>query len=65
MTNPQNQKVVRLDNHRVFRAEAVEAYATRRAGDVWVSKIRGEGAIVCALTVLAIAALISLFLGGR
>jgi len=65
MTNPENHKVVRFDNHRIFRAEAVEAYTTRRAGDVWLAKIRGEAWIAGALTLLAVAALIVLMRGVR
>ncbi|HUB81296.1 MAG TPA: hypothetical protein VMB03_20990 [Bryobacteraceae bacterium] len=58
-------KVTRLDNHRVFRAEAVEAYATRRAGDAWIARLRGENWIVAALTLLATSGLMFLILGSR
>jgi hypothetical protein len=62
---PDEHKVKRLDNHRVFRPEAVEAYTTRRAGEVWVARIRGEWWTVAGLTILAAAAVAFLFLGGR
>jgi len=62
---PVDRTVKRLDNHRVFRPEAVEAYTTRRAGDVWVARIRGEWWSIAGLTILAAAAVGFLFLGGR
>jgi hypothetical protein len=62
---PVDRQVKRLDNHRVFRPEAVEAYTTRRAGDAWVSRIRGEWWGLAGLTVVAAGAVILLFLGGR
>lgn len=58
-------KVKRLDNHRIFRPEAVEAYTTRRAGDPWVAKIRWERWIIAGLTIIAATAMVFLFLGGR
>jgi hypothetical protein len=61
----EDRKVKRLDNHRVFRPEAVEAYTTRRAGEVWVARIRGEWWSIAGLTILAAAAVAVLFLGGR
>jgi hypothetical protein len=58
-------RVKRLDNHRIFRPEAVEAYTTRRAGEAWTSRIRLEGWIIAGLTVLAATAIAFLFMGGR
>ncbi len=60
-----NAKVKRLDNHRVFRPEAVEAYSTRRAGEAWDAKARFECWMIAGLSLLAVAATVSLFLGGR
>jgi hypothetical protein len=65
MNQTGDRQVKRLDNHRVFRPEAVEAYATRRAGEVWVSRIRGELWSIAGLTIVAAAAVVFLFLGGR
>lgn len=62
---PSDNKVKRLDNHRIFRPEAVEAHTTRRAGEPWDSRTRAEAAILAALTILAIAALLALRLGGH
>jgi hypothetical protein len=50
-------KVKRIDNHRIFRPEAVEAYCTRRAGEPWSARLRGERWIIIALTLVAIAAI--------
>jgi len=62
---PTEHQVERLDNHRIFRPEAVEAYTTRRAGDVWVARIRGEWWGIAALTIVAATAVAILCLGGR
>jgi hypothetical protein len=48
-----------------FRPEAVEAYATRQAGEPWDSKRRFENWVVAGLTLLAGAAVIFVFGGGR
>jgi hypothetical protein len=48
-----------------FRAEAVEAYTTRQAGEPWEKKQRFEGLIVAALSVMAAAALALICAGGR
>ncbi len=48
-----------------FRAEAVEAYTTRQAGEPWEKKHRLEGLIVAVLTVMAAAALALIYVGGR
>jgi hypothetical protein len=60
-----NSMLKRLDNHRIFRPEAVEAYTTRRAGDVWITGTRLQGWITAGLTVLAAAAIGLILLGGR
>jgi hypothetical protein len=62
---PIDSKVKRLDNHRVFRPEAVEAYTTRRAGDAWIARTRLEGWLIAGLTIMAAAAVVFMFLGGR
>jgi hypothetical protein len=62
---PVDSKVKRLDNHRVFRPEAVEAYTTRRAGDAWIARTRLEGWLIAGLTILAGAAIAFMFMGGR
>jgi len=54
-----------LTSYEVFRPEAVEAYTTRQAGEPWDAKHRFEGSIKVLLTVLSIAALTFIFLGGR
>jgi hypothetical protein len=55
----------RLDNHRVFRPEAVDAYSTRRAGEPWDAKDRFETGVIAGLTVLAAMAMFLMLLGGR
>ena len=52
-------------NQQSFRPEAVEAYATRQAGESWDAKGRLEGWMVAGLTLLAAAALAFVFGGGR
>jgi hypothetical protein len=52
-------------SHQNFRPEAVEAYATRQAGEPWDAKRRFENWIVAGLTLLAAAALTLVFAGGR
>jgi hypothetical protein len=54
-----------LTSYEVFRPEAVDAYTTRQAGEPWNTKHPFEGSIKIVLTVLAVAALIFIFLGGR
>lgn len=46
----QDGKVIRHYNHQTFRPEAVEAYATRQAGEPWSTKHQLEGLIVLTLT---------------
>ncbi len=57
------EAVKRLDNQRIFRPEAVEAYATRRAGEPWSARLRGEVWIIMALSLAVAAALAALFVG--
>ncbi len=57
--------VRRMDNHRVFRPEAVETYTTRRAGEPWGARLRFEVITMIVLTLLAVAAGIAVLLGGR
>jgi hypothetical protein len=54
-----------LDNHRIFRPQAVEAYSTRQAGDPWGARPRFEGWIIAGLTLMAAVAAAMVFLGGR
>ena len=60
-----DSKAKRLDNHRIFRPEAVEAYATRRAGEAWISRTRLEGWLIAGLTIVALVGAGFIFLGGR
>jgi len=53
-----------LDNHRIFRPQAVEAYSTRQAGEPWAARTRFESWIIAALTVIAVAAGVIVFLRG-
>jgi hypothetical protein len=52
-------------SHQSFRPEAVEAYATRQAGEPWDAKQCFENWMIAGLTLLAAAALAFLLLGGR
>lgn len=52
-------------SHQNFRPEAVEAYATRQAGEPWDSKRRFENWIVAGLTALAVTAVSLVLMGGR
>lgn len=65
LPQPIDSKSRRLDNHRVFRPEAVEAYATRRAGDAWIARTRFERWLIAALTLVAMVAVGFISLGGR
>jgi len=53
-----------LNNYRIFRPQAVEACATRQAGDPWSKRSRLEGWIIAALTLAAAAAAAVIFRGG-
>lgn len=64
MTTSSN-KVRRLDNHRVFRPEAVEAYATRRAGEAWETRLPPERYLLVILSLLAVLSGVCLFFGMR
>lgn len=57
-----NVAVRHLDNHRIFRPQAVEAYSTRQAGEPWGARARFEGWIIAGLSLMALAAIV--FLGG-
>jgi hypothetical protein len=61
---PENNTTLRY-SHQSFRPEAVEAYATRQAGEPWDAKRGFENWIVAGLTLLAAAALTLVFAGGR
>jgi hypothetical protein len=54
-----------LYSDEVFRKEAVEAHATRQAGEPWDAKHRFEGRFIVVLTAVAAAAVAFLLLGGR
>lgn len=54
-----------LDNHRIFRPEAVEAYSTRRAGEPWVARPRFEGWLIVVLTIIAFAGAVLIWVGGH
>jgi len=62
---PSEKKAGWLTSYEVFRPEAVEAYTTRQAGEPWDAKHPFEVAITVVLTVVAAAALMFIFLGGR
>jgi len=55
----------RVDNYRVFRPEAVEAYSTRRAGEPWNARLPFELRIAALLTVLLLAGIFAIGWGGR
>jgi hypothetical protein len=48
-----------------FRPEAVEAFATRQAGEPWDAKARYENWIAAGLTLLIAVALVCVFAGAR
>jgi len=64
MQPEENKRTIRY-SHQTFRPEAVEAYATRQAGEPWDAKHRFEGWIIALLTLVAALALIFVILGGR
>lgn len=59
------QSVVRNYDHHTFRPEAVEAHATRQAGEPWQRKQRLEGLLIAVLTLFAAAGLICILMGGH
>jgi hypothetical protein len=59
------QPVVRSYNHQTFRPEAVEAHATRQAGEPWQRKQRLEGLLIAVLTLFAAGGLICILMGGH
>ncbi len=58
------EKVKRMDNHRIFRPEAVEAYSTRRAGEPWGTGLGLEGWVILVLTLLTICGIFAILRGG-
>jgi len=54
-----------LNNYRLFRPQAVEAYSTRHAGEPWTARTPFEGWIIGGLTVIAMAVGAAIFWGGR
>ena len=54
-----------LNNYRIFRPQAVEASATRQAGDPWAARMRFESWIIFGLTLIAAAAAAIMFQGGH
>ncbi len=56
-------KTGRLDNYKLYRPEAVQAYAMRRAGEPWSARLPFEGWIILGLTLLAALAGLALFAG--
>ena len=61
--NPKGNPVIRQYNHQTFRPEAVEAYATRQAGEPWNARHRWESLIIVVLTLAATAGVTFIFLG--
>ena len=53
-----------LNNYRIFRPQAVEACATRQAGEPWAKRSRFEGWLIAALTLAAASAAAIIFRGG-
>jgi hypothetical protein len=62
---PPEKNITLRYSHQSFRPEAVEAYATRQAGESWDAKRRWESWMVAGLTLLAAAALALIFAGGH
>jgi hypothetical protein len=54
-----------LNNYRIFRPQAVEACATRQAGDPWAARMRFESWLITGLTLIAAAAAALIFRGGH
>jgi hypothetical protein len=54
-----------LNNYRIFRPQAVEASATRQAGDPWAARVCLETWLIAGLTVIAAAAAALIFRGGH
>jgi hypothetical protein len=53
-----------LNNYRIFRPQAVEACATRQAGDPWAKRSRFEAWLIAGLTLVAAAAAAIILRGG-
>jgi len=54
-----------LNNYRIFRPQAVEASATRQAGDPWAARMRFESWLIAGLTLIAVTAAALIFQGGH
>jgi hypothetical protein len=54
-----------LNNYRIFRPQAVEAYSTRQTGEPWCGHLRFESWIIACLSVMAMAAAAIIFLRGH
>ncbi|MBV8808911.1 MAG: hypothetical protein JO033_09565 [Acidobacteriaceae bacterium] len=72
MQPPNSSEHNRIENkatlrysHQSFRPEAVEAYATRQAGEPWDARHRLESWMIAVLTVVAAVALAFVFAGGQ
>jgi hypothetical protein len=65
LNTPGNGNAKRFDNYKIFRLQAVQAHAMRRAGEPWQAGLRFERIMIAALTVLAIAAMVVLFRAAR
>ena len=63
-TQTGNNNGKHLNNYRIFRPQAVEACATRQAGDPWAKRSLFEGWLIAGLTLVAAAAAVIIFRGG-
>jgi hypothetical protein len=63
-TQTGNNNGKHLNNYRIFRPQAVEACATRQAGDPWAKRSRFEGWLIAGLTLVAATAAAIIFRGG-
>ena len=59
----ENREAKHLNNYRIFRPQAVEAYSTRQAGEPWCGRLPFESWIIALLSVMAIAAAITFLRG--
>jgi hypothetical protein len=62
---PANGNGKHLNNYRIFRPQAIEAWATRQAGDPWAARMRFENWVITGLTLIAAAAAALIFRGGH
>jgi len=63
-SQPGNNNGKHLNNYRIFRPQAVEACATRQAGEPWAKRSRFEGWMIAGLTLVAAAAAAIIYRGG-